>query len=603
MSEIATDGSNADVIAKLATAVLGDIVTIPEGDYGYDTPISFGDGIHLRGAGSGRVIGRSNDSVTFGTGAKVFTVQPEKTTPGGYVFPAFSASVGQTLRIWVRSTDKDTAYMLGTVTSVVGTALTMDIVTSTGSGTARPWLIATEPMVTISHNAGASDLIVMGEDTVRSTELSGIHFKRGTGSGAFIRWDSVVGGVPVLIHDLWTNINSNGETLRTLSNRAVLYNISGTATFFASSAALFLHNPYGAFGFDTTAWDRLSDWGADDSGGRGKIYVENCDFHGWLGLSDSGDNAKVVFRRNVFNAAAVNSHGRDTGDVGLRSIEYYDNWAVFHNLGTDTPNLQNFLSFRGGSGVIMDNIMVDIASGEWGAKPEIQLQVLALSETTPGFGWGYGDGGDPDWPAPRQVGTGNTTGATTPTENGYFFGQPEAIYISGNVDEAGDPFTPSVSLQGAVNGADPDDVADYVQAGREYFNDGTAKPGFVKFEAPHPLRAEAASDPSSDEASVTLFRWLTRDEQDREIYEALGGDGSCWFGMSREERRQALYEAAGGTEQCFLGRSREEQEKLFYEALYASASSTDDLVDPSCFNGLSPELKEYNIFAAASLST
>jgi len=102
-------------------------------------------------------------------------------------------------------------------------------------------------------------------------------------------------------------------------------------------------------------------------------------------------------------------------------------------------------------------------------------------------------------------------------------------------------------------------------------------------------------------AAAECFPGLSLDDQQSALFEAMGGNPLCWYGLSREERRQAFYEIFGGTESCFLGRSQEDQLRLLYEAIYASASSTASLVTPACFNGLSPDLKNYNIFAAASL--
>src|SRR5436190_536321 len=57
---LASDGSRADVQAKVDVAVDGDVVTIPPGSFTWTSGIAIsGKGIHLRGAGSGRVVARS----------------------------------------------------------------------------------------------------------------------------------------------------------------------------------------------------------------------------------------------------------------------------------------------------------------------------------------------------------------------------------------------------------------------------------------------------------------------------------------------------------------------------------------------------------------
>lgn len=471
-----SDGTPEDVQAIHDDAGTGtdDIITLPEGSFPWASGVTLSKGVHVQGAGSGRVVAWSASSVSIGTGAKVFTVQA-----------GLSIADGTTLRIWQTATDKS-EFMLGTVTSLVGTTLTMNITSSNGSGSHTLWLIATEPKTVITHNASTTDLFSMEENAERSVELSGIYFTNGTGTGAFIRYVGVPGGEICQAHDIWFHRTAPGDCFRTLLNRGLLYEISATASEWALSNFLVVHNPYGGLGDDTTAWERPMTWGADDDG-TGHLYVEDCDFHGWLGLADAGENAIATYRHCKFNHAGINSHGRDNGEVGMRAYEYYDNTCYFANLGASTLPLLYWISFRGGTGVICDNVMPNITSSEWGNQPEVFLQVLALSNTPPFIGWSYNDGGVPEYPAPRQVGLGYVTGLAG-TENGHYFGDSEPIYIYNNVDENGDPITPGVGLNGA--GGDPlaDDVNDYVQAGRDYIIDGTAKPGFVKFEYPHPAR-------------------------------------------------------------------------------------------------------------------
>ncbi len=475
-----SDPTAAEVQTLIDGAADGDIIEIAAGEHTWTSGVTIsGKGVSLVGAGSGRIVAWSSTSNTIGTGTKTWTVQS-----------GASIANGTTLRAWETATSKETAYMQGTVTSLVGTTLTMDITSTAGSGTKRPWLLATLPTTTIIHQAGMNDLINLGEDTTHKSSVSGIHFKSVFGNdGAYIDVVLATGGVPVHVHDIWIHRTNDGDSMRSLGSRGLFYEISASSNAWALSNRLLMHNPYAGTGVDSTAWSRVSEWGAADTGGDSKQYWEDCDIHGWLGWIDAGDNSIVCFRHNVFNHAGINSHGRDTGDIGLRSFEVHDNTFIFHNISTDTLDVQTWVAMRGGTAVITDNVMPDINSSEWSDKPEMTLQVLALSQTAPGFGWGYGDGGVSDWPAPRQVGRGYVTGGAG-TENGWYFGDAEPIYIWNNSR------TPTIGLIGAQNGADPDSVADYVQAGREYFNDGTALTGYTKFEYPHPLREAAAPEPS-----------------------------------------------------------------------------------------------------------
>ena len=121
----ASNGSSADVQTKINGATTGDTVTIPAGSFTWATSVTMAKAIKLQGAGSGRVVGFSKSSVAFGTGTKTFTVQT-----------GFSVANGTTLRISELTTHY-TNYMMGTVTGVSGTTLTMNITSNTGSGTKK----------------------------------------------------------------------------------------------------------------------------------------------------------------------------------------------------------------------------------------------------------------------------------------------------------------------------------------------------------------------------------------------------------------------------------------------------------------------------------
>ncbi len=113
-----TNGSFADFQAKYALADHNDTITLPEGTFtDWDiNELILTKGVKIQGEGSGRVVARSRTRLKFGTGAKVFTVQE-----------GFSIPLGTVLRVWRFPSDKDSLYMLGTVTSIVGTTLTLEV--------------------------------------------------------------------------------------------------------------------------------------------------------------------------------------------------------------------------------------------------------------------------------------------------------------------------------------------------------------------------------------------------------------------------------------------------------------------------------------------
>src|SRR5262249_32024367 len=70
-----SDGSAASVQSLNNIASDGDTITMPAGSFGWAIPVTITKAIKLQGAGSGRIIGWSRSTQTFGTGTKTFTVQ------------------------------------------------------------------------------------------------------------------------------------------------------------------------------------------------------------------------------------------------------------------------------------------------------------------------------------------------------------------------------------------------------------------------------------------------------------------------------------------------------------------------------------------------
>jgi hypothetical protein len=118
-----------------------------------------------------------------------------------------------------------------------------------------------------------------------------------------------------------------------------------------------------------------------------------------------------------------------------------------------------------------------------------------------------------DYPCPRQIGLGYITGEgldglgrsedPNPAVDwpGGYVGDSEPLYIWGNtgtwaggigIVASSDPVT------------DPDLAADYIIAGRDYVANGTPKPGWTRFEYPHPLRGE--EPPSGGGSSIPTLR-------------------------------------------------------------------------------------------------
>ena len=253
-----------------------------------------------------------------------------------------------------------------------------------------------------------------------------------------------------------------------------------------------------------SSWSTNSTFGTDDTNGATNFYIEDCDFHAYLNATDFDSSSRVVFRHNILDNSGMGSHGADTGPIGMRHVELYDNELIFDNFGdcdgSVTLNLTWFFWMRGGTGVITDNILPAISSCAWGKKGNILFSVLNMRRNSgPYCCW-------KNYPAPHQIGQGYGSSAVfheyTPIncwgkgENFSYYTFSEPAYIWNNRGTAGN----QVSLN--AESADPCGnnqlLTNYVQAGRDYKLE--AKPGYAKFTYPHPLRS--SSSPPAQTASA-----------------------------------------------------------------------------------------------------
>jgi len=511
-----SDGSAASVQALHNKALNGDTITLPPGTLTWSRPVRISKAIKLQGAGSGRIIGNSKSSVTVGTGSKTFT-----TTRSG-----LSITAGQILRIAKMphppggggSESNPPArgtYMEGTVTSYSGTTLVMNVTTTQGSGTWTFWWIATQSSTTILNNfnngAGnkndATPLIQIQQNQAGNTEIEGIHFEtKPTSSSTMIGLRTNAYIVPkTLIHDCWFSIGngSGSAAIFAATNQGLVWNCSFDDTF--SQVALGLQFKW-EDSIGRSSWLTNSTMGAADTNGATNFYVEACDFHAILNATDFDSAARVVFRHNILDNSGMGSHGADTGPIGMRQVEIYDNELIFDNFGdcdgSVTLPVPWFFWMRGGTGVITDNILPAISSCAWGNKGNILFSVLNTRRNSgPYCCW-------KNYPAPHQIGQGYGSSAVfheyTPTncwgqgENFSYYTFSEPVYIWNNRGTARN----QVSLN--AESADPCGnnqlLTNYVQAGREYKLE--AKPGYVKYTYPHPLRSSPS--PSQPIPSATL---------------------------------------------------------------------------------------------------
>lgn len=471
-----SNGSSSDVQAKINIATNGDTVTLPSGSFTWSAGITVsGKAITIQGAGSGRVIGRSASSVAVGTGSKTFTTQS-----GLFI------TNGQTLKIertgTVVSSGQPTgtrAYMIGTVTSYSGTTLVMNITSTSGSGTHSVWIISTSAATTLTHSASASTLASLTEATGGNVDFSGIFFVNGSGTGDFIHLNRVSGGKPIRVHDCYfESSSSTGDCIQADTNRGVIWNCSFSALPFAQ-AQLALHH----IDCPTDSWTTAANWGASDTDGTHALYFEDCDFHAWLNATDMDNSSRTVIRHCLFNNAGLGTHGADTSLYGQRYFEFYDSEFVFNGFSNgQTLPLNWWFFIRGGTFIVTDCIIPAMNSQDYPNKNTYRFMVMNLQRSAgPNPCWGANIAGL-QYPAPRQAGMGRVTG-TAGNDSVTYRGDSEPIYLWNNTGTGAH----NVGFDDFGGCTNPDSTVGYVVAGRDYFDNGTAKPGYQKYTYPHPL--------------------------------------------------------------------------------------------------------------------
>ena len=495
MATYDSDGTQSDFLSKYNSATTGDTVTIASGSFTWTTATTVSKAIIVQGGGAGRVVARSASSVAVGTGTKTFTLVTESVTSMESLKSAITG--GATLKISEMCNEGN--YMQGTVTSLSGTTLTMNITSTGGSGTLTLWLVSTNATTTITNNVTSNgNIFDTHESSAASLEIKGIRFKAGSSTGIMINHEASSSGYPILIHDNYfetTTVSAGLSFIRTSTNRGIIWSNSFVASVeFVQSNVVGVQQKDGN-NTDVSAkdsWAATSTMGTGDTTGKLNLYVEDCDFHGMAESIDADDNGRIVVRDCLANNSGMGTHGADTSTYGVRHFEFYDNQWAFNDRSSLTFNLSHWLYFRGGTGLATGNIMPDISSGYWGDKPEVRIQVQNLQRSAgPHPLWGDNIAGV-QYPCPRQFGMGRVTGASDSDAYTYN-GDSEPFYQWSN-SGAGNYASPSIENYTTPTG-NQDDVADYVQVGRDYLN--STKSGYTKYTYPHPLRTGGGAPPAA----------------------------------------------------------------------------------------------------------
>jgi hypothetical protein len=323
--------------------------------------------------------------------------------------------------------------------------------------------------VVITNQVTTTNMITVTEHPSARTEIAFLTLNLNTSHWA-IRVSA--GGRAALIHDIAFR---NGHGIQMMTNRGVIYRntytLSKAVWQFVMCAPLFT---------DPTSWTRPHTMGTADTTGDSNLYIEDNTFFQAMSQSlDISDNCRVVVRHNTFEDSGVTSHGPDTGTVGLRHFELYDNTFIFHNRGdcdgSLTVPVPYYLFLRGGTGVFTTNTLAALSSCAWGNHPPLHFTVMAPWRNAGSYPcWNKG------YPVPQQIGRDYVAGS------GQVLG-PVYIWNNSGAGNTTPGFKAYPNECGATGAAQ--NINTYLQMGRDVVMG--PRPGYAKYPYPHPLRSGA----------------------------------------------------------------------------------------------------------------
>lgn len=300
--------------------------------------------------------------------------------------------------------------------------------------------------------------LTLNKQRTHSVELSGFSFtKRGGGGASRILYvNGPWEGEPPLIHDNTFTVENAGA-LRYQTNGGVIFQNVFRGNLDDSAIQHKIDN-------DSSSWSTADTMGTRDTNGKRNLYVEDNIFEGMANqATDFDDASRVVFRYNTVRSSSFNTHGLATSPVGVRHFEIYNNSFLYPS---SSVNQNWHIWLRGGTGVIFNNQVQDIAGSQWGNKPELHFSVRAAVDGGVG-------GCCRSWPCKHQVGQ-NHDGSQQFTDPVRIWGNTGVLAWTRN---------------GGWSNTCGQNMADYLQEGRDFIFASSPKSGYTPYPYPHPLRA------------------------------------------------------------------------------------------------------------------
>src|SRR2546425_10304260 len=244
-----------------------------------------------------------------------------------------------------------------------------------------------------SPGGSVTAYFVAYEATSINVEISNLTFvQAGTGSenpssgGGFVFVSHVVGGKPVSFHHNTYITHQCGPTrgIATTYNRGVYWRNKFLSDVplapcgwlnTVGALALYPNIPDG-----TALYNSPTTLGALDTNGDQHLYFETNYMENMSNQAlDSQDGSRMVIRYNTFVDSSIGNHGHDSGPIGTRQWEVYNNTFILTDRGNDTANIGRWIMYRGGTGVITDNIIPLLnVPGFGGVHPDVHALLFAL---------------------------------------------------------------------------------------------------------------------------------------------------------------------------------------------------------------------------------
>lgn len=298
--------------------------------------------------------------------------------------------------------------------------------------------------VTLVNNS-AEPLLSFATGNDYHTGLAGIAFQEGANPrGAHIQVEGS-GSKVALLSDFTMQVGTRfwpqEPAIQWRALGGVTWNAYVSGTVSSEGAGWVIRSP--------RAWATASTMGALDTTGSVNVYSEDSTILNASQWPDIEDNGRFVSRYNVLNGTWGVTHGF-TSQFGGRHVEYYNN--TFSNTTRERNVAQRYFWIRAGTGVFTENVVNNSAfPGEYGSV--VQLDI--------------GDNTNPtSYPQQRQPGWGHN-GTAHVSDPIYIWNQSGARAYEWHVQSAWESM---------------------VRSGRDIFVNAGPKPGYSKYQYPHPLR-------------------------------------------------------------------------------------------------------------------